>query len=128
MNTIISDLLVLQQILQRGDRASAAEKMQRQQLEKKIPPPFLAHFVRLRMGERRGVAVVRNGICGECHIKLPSATVDNLRRSEDVQLCESCGCYLALPADSLPAVKEPVTAPPVEGRRRGRGRPALVVA
>ena len=32
---------------------------------------------------------------------LPCATLDKLRLSDEVQLCESCGCYLVLPAEEI---------------------------
>jgi predicted nucleic acid-binding Zn-ribbon protein len=121
MNTSLSDLLALQQILQLGDKASRAENEQVLRFRKSIPSAMLEHFCHQLACGRRGVAFVRNGVCGECHIRLPSATLDDLRRSDDMQLCESCGCYVALPAEEAPAVIEPRLVPtPARPRRRRR--------
>ena len=128
MNTFINDLLALQQILQCGDAATVAQATERSRLEKKIPAPLLAHFLRVRMGDRRGVALVRNGVCGECHIRVSRLTLDNLKRSDDVQLCESCGCYLALPVDEEVEPVASAPAPMPVARRRGRKKLAVAVA
>ena len=125
MNTFINDLLALQQVLKRGDGATAGEVTERRRLEKKIPAPLLAHFFRQLACDRRGVALVRNGVCSECHIRLPSVSFDNLKRSDDVQLCESCGCYLALPADEEVKPAASVLAPMPVAQRRGRRKLAV---
>ena len=127
MNTIIRDLIALQQILQCGANASAEAKAQAANLEKGIPPPLLAHFSRQLACDRHGAAHVRNGICCACHIRVPSVTLDDLGRTDDVLLCENCGCYLAPPPDEELFAREtpPVPAPVV--RRRGRRKLTAVV-
>ena len=128
MNSFISDLLALQRILERRDIPPAEAKAQAARLEKKIPPPLLAHFSRQLACDRHGVGLLRNGICSACHIKVPSVTVDDLRRTDDVVLCENCGCYLAPPPEAEAVAKEPVPVPTPAVRRRGRKKLATTVA
>ena len=127
MNTFLSDLLALQEILQRGDNAPAEGKAQVARLEKRIPPPLLAHFSRQLACDRHGVAIVRNGVCSACHIRVTGVTLDDLSRTDDVLLCENCGCYLAPPPEEERVVKEPLLAPTPAVRRRGRRKLAAAV-
>jgi hypothetical protein len=127
MNSIIRDLVTLQQILRSGVTASSAAKAQAAQLEQTIPPALLAHFLRQLACDRRGVAVVQNGVCGACHIRVSSGTVDSLNRGDDVLLCESCGCYLApAPEEGEAVEKSPLVPTPVV-RRRGRRKSTAAV-
>jgi hypothetical protein len=66
---------------------------------------------------RSGVALVRHGICGECHLRVPTGLLASLANPADVYLCESCGCYLMLPADELPALAGPAKPRPVAVRK-----------
>ena len=125
MNAFISDLSALQQILQRGDNVPAEAKAQVARLEKKIPPPLLAHFSRQLACGRHGVGLLRNGVCSACHIRVPSVTLDDLRRTDDVVLCENCGCYLAPPPEEEQVVKEPLLVPTPAVQRRGRRKLAV---
>jgi predicted nucleic acid-binding Zn-ribbon protein len=128
MNTTLCDLQALQQILRRRARASAAQKARVQQLEKNIVPSMLEHFYHQLACDRRAVALVRNGVCGECHIRLPSATLSELRRPGLVPLCENCGCYVALPAEEAPAAKALRPAPTPAMARDTRKEAALAGA
>ncbi|MCF7709087.1 MAG: hypothetical protein K9N52_09345, partial [Verrucomicrobia bacterium] len=38
-------------------------------LREKIPAPVLAHYDRLANRGKKGIALVRNGVCGECHMR-----------------------------------------------------------
>jgi NMD protein affecting ribosome stability and mRNA decay len=50
------------------------------------------------------VAIVRNGVCTECHLKVAIGALASLAHETDIQLCGNCGRYLFLPA------QEPVLA------------------
>lgn len=70
------------------------------QLRGEVPGALLAHFDRLVLRGKRAVAKVRHGVCGECHMRLPSGVAASLAQAEDVVLCETCSCYL------LPSLEE----------------------
>ena len=67
-----------------------------------VAPPILAHFLRNLSSGRRGVALVRHGVCSECHIQVPSSVMYALVQPHDLHLCDHCGCYLLLPEDEIP--------------------------
>lgn len=89
-------LLALQTLLRLGDSTSPAQKLQIEQLRGAIPNPILAHFLRQHATGRKGIAWVRNGICGECHIRVSQSMTQTLAKVDDLVVCESCGAYLML--------------------------------
>lgn len=78
-----------------GDSAASRE------IRSTIPAPILGHYDRLRARGKKGVAMVRNGVCGECHMRAPIGVLANLIHRSDIQLC-NCGRYLYL-ADEAPS-------------------------
>ena len=108
MNNALQNLLKLQ-ALEFGETTVKNVAAQTAELRGLIPQPILLHYDRLRVREKKGVAVVRNQVCSGCHMHVPIGQISMLMRGEDVQLCESCGRYLYLPD---PAEAE--VAPPVE--------------
>ena len=131
MNTVLQNLLKLQ-ALEFGETDQKNVDAQIADLRTTIPLPILGHYDRLRARDKKGVAIVRNQSCSGCHMRIPIGAITVLMRSEDVQLCESCGRYLYLPdaaenqfLEHLEAAK-PAAKPPVrrssaaEGGRRRR--------
>jgi predicted nucleic acid-binding Zn-ribbon protein len=87
-------------------------------IRKTIPSVVLAHYDRLLAHGKKGVAIVRNGVCTECHLSVAIGALADLAREGGVQVCGNCGRYLFLPA-SQPAV--PVSLPvPVKTARHKR--------
>ena len=66
-----------------------------------IPQPILAHYDRMMVRGKKGVALLHHQTCSGCHMQVPLGVVLNLKRDEDVRLCETCQRYLYLPADPL---------------------------
>jgi hypothetical protein len=89
-------------------------------LRAKIPAPILAHYDRLGDQGKKGVAVLRNQTCSGCHMRVPLASVMNVRHAEDVCLCDNCRRYLYLIEDTVPAgepaAETPATAKPVAAK------------
>lgn len=112
MKTFLLELLAAQSTLLQQAPASPLRRSVLLHLAAFVPPPVLAHYLRLVERGRTGVAVVRHGVCSGCHLRLPSGQVAALVKSEELHLCENCGSYLLLPPDeeALPAV------PPVASR------------
>lgn len=127
MRTVIEHLLTLQKLLHQAGPATPARQAEIAALRKLVPPPILVHFNRMVAHRRNGVALVRHGVCGECHIRVPVSTLVSLIKPEDAYLCEVCGCYLMLPVDELPAAVEAVRGRPAPRRvRRPAPAPALL--
>ena len=68
-------------------------------LRETIPATILGHYDRLMQRGKKGVAIVRNGVCSGCHMRLASGIIGELLRGEDVVLCDSCARYLHIPVD-----------------------------
>ena len=65
--------------------ASAEGQATIRQLRAKVPAPVLAHFDRMISIGRSGVALVRRGICGECHLRVPTGLLASLAKLELLQ-------------------------------------------
>jgi predicted nucleic acid-binding Zn-ribbon protein len=117
MLEVLENLKALQE-LELGAKSKASADIEA--LRKKIPEPILAHYDRLMDRGKKGLSMVRNGVCAECHLRLAIGVLAHLRRSEDIQLCDSCGRYLCL-AEEAPAPAPP-PAPKKAPGRRGRPR------
>jgi predicted nucleic acid-binding Zn-ribbon protein len=92
MKNTIAPLFELQSLEAKSPNPEEASEIQR--LRKKVIPQILAHYDRLRARGKRGVALVRNGVCAECHMRLSSGTYATLLRAEDIMICDNCGRYL----------------------------------
>ena len=104
-------------------RKTGKETAERRQVEDainsvraKLPEPILGHFDRQKSRGKLGIAPVRGGVCGACHLKMPPGHVAELRhKQDDLALCDNCGTYIYLPPDEM-------VVSPMPPARRGRGR------
>ena len=119
MNDLLTTLLNLQ-ALDFSDAAAPDAEAQRSELRSRIPQPILGHYDRLVARGNKGVAVVRNQVCGGCHMRLPIGTINTLMQGSDIQLCDTCGRYLYLPEPAAAPVAEPAPAakPAPKARKR----------
>jgi hypothetical protein len=123
MRKTMEQLLVLQSFQfdlpsRTDERRAAMEK-----IRDRIPSPVLAHYGRLALRGKKGVAIVRNGGCSECHLRIPSGTLAALAYDNDVHLCDNCGRYLYLPEDEplgLDESKSPTGLSPSKGQQTAR--------
>jgi len=106
---MMESLFALQQI-QFSARARTGEA-EMLALRADVPAPILAHYDRLAVRGKKGVALVRNGVCGECHLRIPVGKLVNLSSATEVQLCDNCGRYLHQPDETSGTPKEVV--PPI---------------
>ena len=92
-------------------RKTGKETAERRQVEDainsvraKLPEPILGHFDRQKSRGKLGIAPVRGGVCGACHLKMPVGHVAELRhKQDDLALCDNCGTYIYLPPDEMVA-------------------------
>ncbi len=123
---IMESLVALQQIQLKRARLTPAAKDEITQLRSDIPEGILNHFDRLLARGKKGVAVARNGVCSECHLKISSGTLGTLPHRTDIHLCDSCGRDLYLPLDTAAAVSEPRPLPAKATKSRKKIEPAFV--
>ena len=127
MNAVIQTLLKIQ-ALEFSEVPDINSQAQIQELRTQVPTQILAHYDRLRIRGKKGVALVRNKSCTGCHMQQPIGIITVLMRDEDIQLCDSCGRYLFLPAETQTAAVEPVAEiKTVAKAKRGR-KPKTVPA
>jgi predicted nucleic acid-binding Zn-ribbon protein len=127
MSTTMETLYELQGRLLQKKAATATREAGIRELREKVPPPILAHFDRLIAQGRKGVALVRGGVCGACHLRVSAATAASLVRPDDIFLCENCGCYLMLSPEESLAAERPA-APAKAPGRPARKKPVVTAA
>jgi len=127
VETILEGLLELVGLdmqLRKTDKDTAERRQVKDAINSvraKLPQPILAHFDRQKSRGKLGIAPVRGGVCGACHLKMPLGHVAELHhKQDDLALCDNCGTYIYLPPDEI--VVSPMPPPP---RRRGRARTPL---
>jgi predicted nucleic acid-binding Zn-ribbon protein len=120
---IIQRLFEVQE-LEMGPKAESPETRQAiETLRKEIPEQILGHYDRLRGRGKKGVALVRHGVCSGCQMKLASGIHAQLYRDDDIGVCDTCGRYLLLAPEEAPGGKapgEPPASPPPPVTKRGR--------
>lgn len=115
----------LQQLMQAPGSCLSGQSKEIAALRAQVDRLLLGHFDRQLAQRRKGVSLVRHGVCGECHLRLPVGTLINLIHSTDAHVCEMCGCFLLLPDEEIPsalratgrAPRLPATRPPRPSRR-----------
>lgn len=129
MRQIMDRLLVLQTLQLQARKLSSEDEGRVQELRAQVPAPVLGHFDRLLVRGKRGVAIARNGVCNECHLRITSGTLATLAYTNDVHLCDNCGRYLYLPENELPGLAGSTSpqAPVEPSRGRGRRKAGLHV-
>ena len=110
MKELLQNLVKLQS-LEFGEVKEKNAEATMTELRGKIPPQILAHYERLVVRGKKGVAIVRDQVCTGCHMRLPIGVITTLMHGRDVQLCDTCGRYLYLPDATKPAAVEPVASP-----------------
>ena len=96
MKALLQNLLQLQS-LEFGEVTDKNTKTRAAELRAQIPAPILAHYDRLCVRGKKGVAVVRNQVCAGCHMRVPIGVISSILHGQDIQLCGNCGRYLCLP-------------------------------
>ena len=124
MNEIIQNLVKLQ-ALEFGEISSKNLESQVAELRTLIPQPILGHYDRLAVRGKKALAMVRNQVCGGCHMRLPIGTINTMMQGHDLQLCDTCGRYLYLPAPAEGQAAEIVVAAATQPASKPRKGKAL---
>jgi hypothetical protein len=98
MKSVMENLFALQTLQIQTGPGQRNREAAMEAIRKTIPPVVLTHYDRLVAHGKKGVAIVRNGVCTECHLKVAIGALADLADASDIQLCGNCGRYLFLPA------------------------------
>ena len=120
MRKIMEQLLALQKLQFDARSRSSESKAEMEKLREKVPMPILAHYERLALRGKKGVAIARNGVCSECHLRITAGKLATLAYTDEVQLCDNCGRYLYLPEDEPIGLNDLKPAPPAPAKRPSR--------
>lgn len=90
---------------------------------KEVPEPILAHYDRLRARGKKGVALVRHGVCSGCQMRLATGVHAALLRDEDIAMCDNCARYLLVAPELPPPTPEPPPKKAPVRRRRRKAAP-----
>ena len=104
MKTIMKNLLVLQDLELHSTRTSNEQANQLDLIRSKLPESILTHFDRWIDRGKKAVAIVRGGVCCECHLRVATGVLVNLAAGEELERCGNCGRLLYL------AIEEPVAS------------------
>ena len=120
---LLQRLLELQD-LELGPKAETPEaRRSSDALRQEIPAPILGHYDRLMARGKKGVALVRHGVCSGCQMKIASGPYAALLRNDDIAMCDNCARYLLLATEDSIAPAPPPSAPaPAPKPAPGRGR------
>ena len=62
----------------------------------------LGYYDNRKARGKLGIAAVRRGVCGACHLAIPSGRVADLRRKPgELNVCDNCGIFIYLTEDEL---------------------------
>ncbi len=111
MKTILQDLYRLQALDIQG---RSSEKSEAKNLRAGIPVGMLNNYDRARARGRKGIAILRNGVCSNCRMQSPIAVTVGLTAGT-VQVCGNCGLYLCLDPDQ-PISPQPEQTQPAKRR------------
>ena len=89
-----------------------------------IPESFLSIFDSFVARKKKPVSIVRNGVCGECHLQIAVGILGSLAFGQGVQQCGNCGRFLYFPEDESVFAPEP--SPNSKGVRSGKEASAHV--
>jgi hypothetical protein len=120
---IMKALLVLQEVKLHNRTLEEEPETECQRLRGTVPAGVLEKFDRLVNRGKKGVAIVRNGVCSECHLRLPSGTLGGLTHATELHVCDNCGRFLYLPENQpLGSVKVAPSVHPKKAPKRPRVR------
>jgi len=117
MRKIMEHLLALQNYQFNARGRSPAVLAEIEQRRAEVPAPVLAHFERMIARGKKGVAVVRDGVCTECHLRLTAGKLARLAADTDIWLCDNCGRYLYLSEAEKVGVVATLSAKPLPVKR-----------
>lgn len=121
---VLENLLALQNIELVPGKATPERDTQILALRSRIPQRLLAHYDSLMANGRKGVAVVREGLCGECRRPVVARALDGFISGRRIAVCLHCRRFLCWP--EAEADDRPMAVPRTRPTPRRRNSPAHV--
>ena len=124
MNDLLKDLFVLQELELNGTsqrHGTSEEARQIKSLRKNVPETLLDLFDRWIDRGKKPVAIVRHGVCCECHLKVASGVLGSLAHHAEIEHCGNCGRMLCFVQDESCTASTSVPASHA-GKRDQRGK------
>jgi predicted nucleic acid-binding Zn-ribbon protein len=94
MQKIMEQLLALQSLVLGPHPVVAELETEVRERRTQIPPAILGRFDGLVHRGKKAVALVRNGVCSECHLRVSLGTLARLSHTSEVHTCDNCGRFL----------------------------------
>lgn len=67
-----------------------------------LPTAILGHYDGRKARGKLGIAPLHRGVCGACHLSIPSGRLAELRRKPpELNVCDNCGVFIYLTEDEL---------------------------
>jgi hypothetical protein len=124
MRKIMEHLLALQKLQFDDGPKTPAVQAEIEKHRAEVPAPILGHYERLVVRGKKGVAMARHGVCGECHLQITSSKLVGLITLNDVILCDNCGRYLFLPEGEAVGSNHATPVPPAPAPVKRRAKKA----
>lgn len=93
----------------------AAEREQRKELVKAVPPALYRRYEMVRKRRGSAVAYTYGGTCSACHIAISPMMFQKLRRGEDFDQCPSCQRILYFRTDPAPEDEDAASGAAAQG-------------
>jgi predicted nucleic acid-binding Zn-ribbon protein len=75
-----------------------------------LPTSILDHYDGRTARGKLGIAAIVRGVCGACHLSLPSGRLADLRRERGgLNVCDNCGAFVYLSEDELAPPAKPAS-------------------
>jgi predicted nucleic acid-binding Zn-ribbon protein len=111
MNQAVNILQSLRELAQLDEelRGLCRDRPEYQEVQDKIetlraplPTSILSHFDGRKARGKLAIAPVHGGVCGACHLSIPSGRLADLRRKpRELNVCDNCGVFIYLNEDEL---------------------------
>jgi len=74
-----------------------ALRTERESIVNNLKPPVYSHYQRIRkLRDGIGITHMANNACGYCFSRVPPQRQVEIRRMDDIILCEACGCIMVV--------------------------------
>ena len=117
MRQILEKLFALQKI-QLGALPSTKNQPEILRLRQQVPESLLRNFDRLVTRGKTAIALARNGVCSECHLRIPSGKLASLAYTSEIHICDNCHRYLYLPEDEPLGLTDPPPKAPSKSPKK----------
>ena len=68
---------------------------EREKIVVRLPPPVYNHYMRIKkIRDGEGISTMIDSACGYCFSKIPPQRQVEIKRMDDIILCEVCGCII----------------------------------